>query len=113
MGIKNIRKQIVNNSGSAPKMHQVAEVIDKRCNDMKFGCNNDSSDEEESHVWEATDDSLAGMKSVIESLKDDQFYWDSSKDGKQSHKNFKVWLDAICDKLFDVRKKNNDELIFE
>lgn len=109
MTIKNIRKTLLN--GGAQQMNQVSDAIDKKCNEIKFGkC--DSSDEEESHVWEAQDDSLKGIKSTIETLKDEQFYWDNSKDGKQSHKNFKVWLDSVCDKLYDVRKKNTDELIF-
>ena len=34
-------------------------------------------------------------------------------DGKESNKIFKEWLESICDKLYDVKKKNTDNQIFE
>lgn len=108
MPIKNIKKNLINGN---VQHNKVIDDCNKRCNDIKFGAD-DSDSEEESHIWTAKDDSLKGIKGVIETLKDEEFYWDNSSDGKQSHKNFKEWLDSVCLKLYDLKKNDNDELIF-
>ena len=72
-----------------------------------------NEDEEEDHVWTAKDDDLKSIKSVIATLNDPNFDWSkSSKDGKQSNKNFEAWLCSVMDKLHLDRKKLDDQDIF-
>ena len=110
--MKKIRQQVA--SGQPLKMNNVIDEGNKKCQQVKGVCTDETDSEEDDRIWKYIDDSLKGVKNTIESLKDPEFDWSHvTIDGKESHKNFKNWLDSVCGKLYDVHKKNNDDEIFE
>lgn len=108
-GIKSIKKNI-----ATGQVNQVIEQYDKRCDVVKGVACGDSESEEEDHVWQPISLDLKDRKKVIDTLNDEEFEWNKgTKDGKESHKNFKEWLYTMGDMLFEIHKKNNDNDIFD
>ena len=96
-------------AGQPLKMNHVVDEANKKCEKEEA---NDS--EEEDKVWKYTSDSLKDIRINIDTLQDPIYDFSHiTIDGKESNKNFKEWLDSICDKLYDVKKKKTDNEIFE
>ena len=104
--MKKIRQKVM--VGEPLKMNHVVDEVNKKC---EKEC---EESEEEDKIWKSSDDSLKGVRANIESLNDPRFDWSHlTVDGKESNVNFKEWLESVCEKFYEVKKKTTDNEIFE